>query len=63
MDLFVDYLYKDLGKSNLSSFDKAFYITKLHELFDDKFVEESTCDKIEKVFGKYQTPRQYFTKK
>ena len=45
MDLFVDY------------FDKAFYITQLQELFDDNFVEESPCDKIEKVFGKYKTPR------
>lgn len=63
MDLFVDYLYKDLGKSDLSSFDKASYITQLQELFDDNFVEESPYDKIEKVFGKYKTPRQYFAKK
>ena len=63
MDLFVDYLSKDLGKSDLSSFDKASYITQLHELFDDNFVEESPCDKIEKVLGKYKTPRQYFAKK
>lgn len=63
MDLFVDYLYKDLGKSDFSSFDKTSYITQSQELFDDDFVEESPCYKIEKVFGKYQTPRQYFTKK
>ena len=63
MDLFIDYLHKDLGKSDLSSFDKSSYITQLQELFDDNFVEESPCDKIEKVFGKYQTPRQYFAKK
>ena len=63
MDLFIDYLHKDLGKSDFSSFDKASYITQLQELFDDNFVEESPCDKIEKVFGKYKTPRQYFAKK
>ena len=57
MDLFVDYLSKDLGKSDLSSFDKTSYITQSQELFDDDFVEESPCDKIEKVFGKYKTPR------
>ena len=63
MDLVVDYLHKDLGKSDLSSFDKVSYITQLQELFDDNFVEESPCDKIEKVFGKCETPRQYFIKK
>src|SRR5699024_7620995 len=57
MDLFVDYLYKDLGKSDFSSFDKASYITQLHELFDDDFVEESPYDNIEQVFGKYKTRR------
>ena len=52
MNLFVDYLCEDLGKSDLSSFDKASYITQLQELFDDNFVEESPCDKIEKSFWK-----------
>ena len=63
LDLFVDCLHKDLRKSDFSSMEKVAYITQLQQLFDDNFVEEGPCTKIEKVFGKYQTPRQYFLKK
>lgn len=63
LDLFVDYLHNDLSKSDFSSMEKAAYIIQLQQLFDDNFVEESPSTKIEKVFGKYQTPRQYFMKR
>ena len=63
LDLFVSYMRKGLEESDFLSFDKNNYITQLNQLFMDDYRFNKPCDKIEQVFGKYETPRQYFVKK